>query len=99
MPAHPGSGEVYVVTDALFASALQQAKQRGSFVSSSSAPDHNYAMMRLRWCKMKKVVPVTGKQHGITLVGKLEDGFIWRVAGKDVTQERHMVPELLQQIT
>jgi hypothetical protein len=47
---------------------------------------------------MEKVVSVAGQQHTTTLMGKLEDGFVGGVAGKGLTQERHIVVEFLEQV-
>ena len=55
-------------------------------------------MMWLRPCEIEKVVPVASQQYAITIVGKLEDGFVGGIAGKGFTQERDLVVEFLEQV-
>ena len=47
---------------------------------------------------MQKVVPVASQEHTISLVGKLENGFVGGIAGKGFTQERDFVVEFFEQV-
>jgi hypothetical protein len=59
--------------------------------------------MTMPWCglvvaRWRKVVPVASQQHATTLAGKLNDGFVGRIAGKGFTQKRDLVAELQEQV-
>ena len=60
------------------------------------ADDNDDAMVWPRRCEMEKVAPVAGQEHATMLVGKLEDGFVARIARQGFTQERDTVAELLK---
>jgi hypothetical protein len=88
------SGEVDVVSETLFAGAVQQPKQCSPFVCSASTADHNDdTVMWLRYCEMEKIVPVASQQQASSVVGKLEDGLVGGIAGEGLTQERDIVTE------
>jgi hypothetical protein len=92
-------GEVDVVSETALASKFQQAKKRGSFVSPGPAADHNDdAIMRPCRCEMEKVVPIASQKHATKPIANLEDIFVGGIAGEGLTQQRDIVPELLEQI-
>jgi hypothetical protein len=96
---HRRSGEVDVVSETMFASTLQQPKQRSPFVCSGSTADYNDdTMMGPRHCEIEKVVPVACQQQATTVAGELEDGFVGGIAGKRFAQERDIVTELFEQV-
>ncbi len=55
-------------------------------------------MMWLSSCEIEKVVPVASQQYAITIVSKLEDGFVGGIAGQGLTQESDIVAELIEQV-
>ena len=68
------SGEVDVVSEACLASAIKQAKQRGTLLCAVSEPDDNDdAWVRLGLCQMQGIVPVAGQQYAVGAIGKLEN--------------------------
>lgn len=55
-------------------------------------------MVGLSTGEVKEVVAVAGEQQVARAVRELEHGFVERVAGQDVAEEGHLMPEVREQV-
>jgi len=95
----PRSSEVEIVSETGFTRPLKKPKQRRAFVPTAPAADDNdKAVIRLRRCETQKVVAIACEKYAPSLANKLEDRFVRGVERKGLTEQCHVVTELLQQI-
>jgi hypothetical protein len=85
-------GEVDVVLESSFASAIHQPKQGCALGGSRPAANHdNDAMMRFVLGEFKEVVAIASQKHKVIVMRELKYGFIWGIFRQHFPQERHFI--------